>query len=151
MTLHQLHAVNFLGSFYENKKITDSAFKYLKLTLALKDSLFSQEKSKNVQALTFRENIRQQEIAEQKKQAQEEFTRNLQRAGIAAFIPIFFLILLLLSRTKVTGRVIEFLAIVWLLLLFEFITDFLYPFVSTWTNESPLWEAVDICDCGCIA
>jgi hypothetical protein len=26
------------------------------------------------------------------------------------------------------------------LLSFEFITDFIFPYISDWTNDSPLWE-----------
>jgi len=92
--------------------------------------------------MTFQENIRQQEIAEQKKKDAEESKRNVQRGGIAVFIPIFFLFVLLLSRTKVKSRTVEFLAIVGLLLFFEFITDLLYPYISNFTNESPIWETL---------
>jgi len=92
--------------------------------------------------MTFQENVRQQEIAEQKKEDEEESKRNIQRGGIAVFIPLFFLFVLLLSRTKVKSRTVEFLAIVGLLLFFEFITDLLYPLISNWTNESPVWETL---------
>jgi tetratricopeptide (TPR) repeat protein len=138
----QLDATNFIASVYESEKNSDSALKYLKLTIALKDSLYSQEKSKSIQNLTFEENVRQQEIADQKKKAEEDAVKNLQLLAIAVFIPIFFLIVLLLSRTKVKARVVEFLAIVCLLMVFEFITDLIFPFISDWTKDNPVWEMV---------
>jgi len=139
---YEMLSSSLLSSLYESGKNTDSAFKYLKLTISLKDSLYSQEKSKSIHNMTFQENIRQQEIAEQKKKDEEAARKNIQRGGIAVFIPIFFLFVLLLSRTKVKSRTIEFLGIVGLLLFFEFITDLIYPYISNWTNESPIWETL---------
>jgi tetratricopeptide (TPR) repeat protein len=136
----QLEASNLIAAVYESQSNTDSAFKYLKLTIAHKDSLFSQEKSKTLQTMTYSENIRQEELANQKKKAAEDKVRNLQLLAIGVFIPIFFLFVLFLSRTKVKPRVVEFLGIVSLLLFFEFITDLVYPYISNWTNENPVWE-----------
>jgi tetratricopeptide (TPR) repeat protein len=138
----QIEASSFMAEGYEIEKNSDSAFKYLKLTVSLKDSLYSEERLKNIENITIQENARQQEIAEQKKKDDSDARKNLQRAGIAVFIPIFFLFILLLSRTKVKSRTIEFLGIVGLLLFFEFITDLLYPYISNWTNESPVWETL---------
>ena len=75
-----------------------------------------------------------------KKKTEEEAERNLQLTAIAVFIPVFFLGVLLLSRTKVRPRVVEFLGVLGLLLFFEFITDLIYPYVSKLTNENPIWE-----------
>lgn len=137
-----IDASNLIASLYESEKKTDSAFKYLKLTLFFKDSLFNQAKSKAVENLTFEENSRQQQIATQKKAAEYNHVRNLQLLAIGVFIPIFFIGVLLLSRTKVKPRVVEFLGILSLLLLFEFISDLMYPYLSQWTNDSPIWEMV---------
>jgi tetratricopeptide (TPR) repeat protein len=137
-----MNACDFLSAYYKSIHNVDSAFAYQSQVIVVRDSLLSQEKSKAVQEMTFQENIRQQEIAEQKRKDLEESNRNLQRAGIAVFIPIFFLFVLLLSRTKVKSRTVEFLAIVGLLLFFEFITDLLYPYISNFTNESPIWETL---------
>jgi tetratricopeptide (TPR) repeat protein len=137
-----MNACDFLTGYYKSIQNVDSAFAYQSEVIVVRDSLLSQEKLKAVQEMTFQENIRQQEIAEQKKQAEEDVKRNIQRAGIAVFIPLFFLFLLLLSRTKIKSRTVEFLAIVGLLLFFEFITDLLYPYISNWTNESPAWETL---------
>lgn len=139
-TSRQLNASNFLASFFESTGKSDSAFKYLKLAIALKDSIFNQEKQQAFQRLTFDENIRQSEIERQKKIADENHIRNLQLLAISVFIPIFFIVVLFLSRTKVKPRVIEFLGILSLLLFFEFITDLIYPYISDLTNDRPIWE-----------
>jgi len=139
-TQRQLSASDFLASFYEGNHNTDSAFRYLKLTIALKDSISNQERMKTIENLTFDETIRQQEIAAQKKSEEENHVRNLQLLAIGVFIPIFFLCVLFLSRTKVKPRIVEFLGLLSLLLFFEFITDLVYPYVSQLTNENPIWE-----------
>jgi tetratricopeptide (TPR) repeat protein len=137
-----MNACDFLSAYYKSIHNVDSAFAYQSDVIAVRDSILSKEKSKAVQEMTFQENIRQQEIAEQKIKDEEDAKKNLQRGGIAVFIPIFFLFVLLLSRTKVKSRTVEFLGIVGLLLFFEFITDLLYPYISNWTNESPIWETL---------
>ena len=137
-----MNACDFLTDYYKSIDNVDSAFAYQSKTIAAKDSLFSEEKIREIQNLSFNESARQQEIAEQKKKDADDARRNLQRAGIAVFIPVFFLFVLLLSRTKVKSRTVEFLGIVGLLLFFEFITDLIYPYISNWTNESPIWETL---------
>jgi tetratricopeptide (TPR) repeat protein len=140
LTSSQLEASNFIESVFESGKMADSSLKYLKLTVTLQDSLYSQEKSKAVQNMTFEENIRQQDLTLQKKQAEDNAVKNRQLILIALFIPIFFLIVVFLARIKVKPRVVEFLAIVNLLLFFEFITDVTFPYISDWTHDSPAWE-----------
>ncbi len=140
LTSRQSDASDFLAVFYKKRHQSDSALKYLELSVALKDSLFNQEKVQEMENLTFDENTRQQELQEEKKKEQEASVRNLQLIAIAIFIPVFFLFVLFLARIKVRARVVEFLGILSLLLFFEFITDLIYPYVSQWTNESPIWE-----------
>jgi tetratricopeptide (TPR) repeat protein len=136
----KLESSRILSGAYEIKSNKDSALKYLKLGISLKDSIFNLAKVREVQSLSLDETIRQREIAEQNKKEQENHVRNLQLLAIGLFIPIFFLGVLFLSRTRVKPRVVEFLGILSLLLFFEFITDLIYPFVSQMTNENPIWE-----------
>jgi tetratricopeptide (TPR) repeat protein len=135
-----LDATAFLADYFKKRHIVDSAYYYLSAVVATKDSIFSREKIRKIQTLSFNETMRQQEITAQKKEAEENHVRNLQLLAIGVFIPIFFLGVLLLSRTKVRPRVVEFLGILSLLLFFEFITDLIYPYVSRLTNENPIWE-----------
>ena len=139
-TGYLLKASNFLADYYKQKHNVDSAYLYLSAVIEAKDSMFSQEKLRAIQNLGFEESMRQQEIASEKKQAEENHVRNLQLLAIGVFIPMFFIGVLLLSRTKVRPRVVEFLGILSLLLFFEFITDLIYPYVSQLTNENPIWE-----------
>lgn len=140
LTSRQQDASSFLASLYENRHNADSTLKFLKMSIALRDSISNREKITEMQNLTFDESIRQQEIVTQSKEAEEQRVRNLQLLAIGVFIPIFFTGVLLLSRTKVRPRVVEFLGILSLLLFFEFITDLVYPYVSQLTNDNPIGE-----------
>jgi two-component system, NtrC family, sensor kinase len=67
LTPRQLEASNFIETIFEADGRQDSSFKYLKLEIVLQDSLYSQEKSRTIQNLTFEETLRQQDLAQQKK------------------------------------------------------------------------------------
>jgi len=134
-----LYSTKQLSALFKESNKLDSAFIYHELAMNAKDSLTSQEKQKQVQALTFNEQLRQMEIEKQKMEAAAARKRNLELAGIAIFIPLFLLAVLLLGRKKVKSRTIEFLGILGLLFLFEFIVLLVHPYIGHWTHESPLW------------
>jgi len=128
-----------LASLFKTSKQLDSSIVYYQIAMAAKDSSTNQEKQKQIQALTFNEELRQSKIAKQKSEEIAARKRNLELAGIAIFIPLFLLAVLLLGRRKVKSRTIEFLGILGLLFLFEFIVLFTHPYIGHWTHESPIW------------
>jgi tetratricopeptide (TPR) repeat protein len=128
-----------LASLFKTSKQPDSAIVYYEIAISAKDSLTNQEKQKRIQTLTFNEQLRQIEIEKQKKEETEARKRNLELAGIAIFIPLFLFAVMLLGRRKVKSRTIEFLGILGLLFLFEFIVLFTHPYIGHWTHESPVW------------
>jgi Ca2+/Na+ antiporter len=108
--------------------------------MAAKDSLFNEERIRHVQELSFSEAARQQEIAQLEKRENETRIVNLQLIGIAIFIPFFFLLLLLLSKSRTHAKIIEFMTIISLLLVFEFITLLIHPLVARISNHLPVLE-----------
>lgn len=128
-----------LSSIYRQTGRPDSALFFMNMAMAAKDSLNSQENQKKIQTLTFNERLRQDEIAEQKKKDAEARKRNLELSGIAIFIPLFLLVVMLMGRKRVGSRTIEFLGILGLLFLFEFIVLLVHPYIGHWTHESPVW------------
>jgi CDP-diglyceride synthetase len=127
-----------LSSLFKRRGQFDSAFVYQEMAMNAKDSLTSQEKEKKVQVLTFNEQLRQMDIAEQKRKSVEARKRNLELSGIAIFIPSFFFIVLLLGKRKVKSRTVEFLGVLSLLFLFEFIVLLIHPYIGSWTHESQI-------------
>jgi tetratricopeptide (TPR) repeat protein len=128
-----------LASLFKTSKQLDSSIAYHEIAMAAKDSSTNQEKQKRIQSLTFNEQLRQIEIDKQKMEEIAARKRNLELAGIAIFIPLFLFAVMLLGRRKVKSRTIEFLGILGLLFLFEFIVLFTHPYIGHWTHESPLW------------
>jgi hypothetical protein len=92
-----------------------------------------------VVCLPFNYKALQQELRSQEIVAKEKRKKNLQLLGIAVFIPAFFGLILFLSKRKVKSRTVEFLGLLALLLLFEFIALFIHPFIGAWTHEAPVW------------
>lgn len=133
------NASNLLTDAYKGKN-EHMELLYLKIALAAKDSMFNIEKIKQVQKLSFNEAVRQEEIAEEKHREEDTRIINLQLIGIAIFIPFFFLMILLLNKSRTHRKVIEFMSVLSLLLMFEFITLFIHPFVQRISDHLPALE-----------
>ena len=63
-TIRVLKASQFLTDYFKQRGQIDSAFRYLEVSVAAKDSLFSQERTKELQNINLAEHQRQQEIQE---------------------------------------------------------------------------------------
>ncbi|MBB1287369.1 hypothetical protein HRH25_23535 [Flavisolibacter sp. BT320] len=63
-----VNAARTLVSIFNSKGAFDSAFKYQEIMLTAQDSLFSQEKTRQIQNLSFNEQLHQQEVLAQQKQ-----------------------------------------------------------------------------------
>ena len=152
-----LDAVKFLSEHYKKVKNVDSAFYYLDYVKVLNDSINSKSRIRESQILSSNEKLRQIEMEENKKIAQRERVQQLQLLFIGIFIPGFFLVTLLLSRIKIHIRVVKVLGILSLLILFEYLTLLLHPYVVTITHHTPVIEmfifvsiAAIFLSCSCI-
>src|SRR5690606_4776198 len=79
----------FLADFYKERGNADSAFAYLNMTLAVKDTLFSEEKLRQAQILAFQENVRQQQLEAEKKKTEEQRKTNIQYAFVGVGVVTF--------------------------------------------------------------
>ena len=124
---------------YKKNNITDSALKYLELAAITKDTLITQEKIKQQQVLAFQEESRQQEKQAELKIAAEKRKQDIQFAAIAIGVICFILLFLLLSRSIViNANWVRFLGVLALLVSFEFINLVIHPYLSRYTNDSPI-------------
>lgn len=91
-----------------------------------------------VQNLTFAEQQREAEADERKTKEEKERRHNLQYAILGIGVIGFVILFLLLSNSIIvrTG-LINFLGIVALLLVFEFINLLAHPYLEKTTNDSP--------------
>lgn len=135
-----LDAVKFLSEHFKNEKDVDSSFFYLNYVQSLNDSINSKTRIRESQVLSSNEQVRQIEIAESLATAKKERKQQLQLLFIAIFIPGFFIVTLLLSRIKLHIRLIKILGVLSLLILFEFLTLLLHPYVVEITNHTPVYE-----------
>ncbi|HEX6848839.1 MAG TPA: glycogen-binding domain-containing protein, partial [Chitinophagaceae bacterium] len=71
-----------LADLYKMKQQPDSAYKYLQLSVELKDSLFNADKQKQLQSLTFSESMRQHQEKQREKEAQEKYETRLKMYGL---------------------------------------------------------------------
>ena len=117
-----------LLDIYENSN-SDSAIKYFKIYREANDRVFNTQAIQQTQLLTFEDELRQQKLTDEKIKTEEQRKQNLQYALIALGIIIFIILFLLLSRSFITNlKLIEFLGVMALLIVFEFLNLLLHPF-----------------------
>jgi signal transduction histidine kinase len=85
-----------LATIYESQNKTDSSFKYLKQTIALKDSLFNQGKTSAFQNLVFKEDQRQKDL----EAAEVIYQNRLKIYGLIGGLAVLLLVALLLWRNN---------------------------------------------------
>jgi len=92
----KLTALNLLADIYQAKGKVDSVAKYLQLTVATKDSLFSQQKALQIQSMTFAEEQRSQEQI----QEQQQYRNRLILYGLIGALIIFLVVSVILYRNN---------------------------------------------------
>ncbi|MDQ6763752.1 MAG: ATP-binding protein [Bacteroidota bacterium] len=91
-----LEAVTNLGEDYKLRGNKDSAIKYIELSHTLEDSIFSKDRDREVQNITFNEQFKQQEIAS----AQAKYKSKIQLYGLSAGLLVLILIAVILWRSN---------------------------------------------------
>jgi tetratricopeptide (TPR) repeat protein len=128
-----------LRKVYAHEMNKDSAYYYAVMQIEYKDSISSQKRIAEFQNLTFGQQLR--EIDEQAKTAEaaEQRKQNIQYALIALGIITIIILFLMASRSMITNtKMIEFLGVLALLIVFEFINLLVHPFLERVTHHSPV-------------
>ncbi|HMK06260.1 MAG TPA: hypothetical protein VK476_01940 [Flavobacterium sp.] len=135
-----LRSYECMYTSFELTHTQDSVNAYFRLAMAAKDDMFSIEKMRSLETMKFRKQIRQQELEAKLAEAEYERQQNIQFIFIGTFIITFFILFLMLSRTVIVNeKWISFLAILALLLVFEFVNLLIHPFLGNLTHHSPIW------------
>jgi hypothetical protein len=125
---------------YEQKGAKDSVFKYFRMSMTIKDSLFSIDKNRIIQVMNFQEQLRVQAQEEALKKEQEQRRHNLQYSAIVIGLVTFVILLLMISRSIIVKeKFIRFFGVLGLLAVFEFINLFIHPYLDRLTNHSPVF------------
>ena len=126
-----LDVYNLYKKIY-SKTNRDSALKYYQVYETTKDSIDKMSNAQQQQLLSIKKDLEIENIALQRKQ-------NIQYALIALGIITFIITFLLLSRRHITNtKLIQFLGVVALLIVFEFLNLLLHPFLERITHHSPV-------------
>lgn len=134
----QAEAGKLLFELFVNKNDKE-AIKYLSLAMTAMESNLNLEKNRQVQNLLQNEKQRQLDLGETSALESANRKQNLQYAAIALGLVIFIILFLLLSHSVVANqRLINFLGILALLIVFEFINLFLHPYLDKMTDHSPV-------------
>lgn len=132
-------ACSDLYSIYKKSKLADSALKYLEEEAVIKDTVFTRDKLKQQQVLAFQEESRQLEKQTELKIAAEKRKENIQFAAIAVGVICFIILFFLVSRSVIiNANWIRLLGVLALLVGFEFINLAIHPYLSHYTNDSPV-------------
>jgi len=128
-----------LAILFQQQGNKDSTLLYQGKLLALKDSVEAQNNVAQIQSLTFAEQLRQQEIISAEAKAKEEHEHNLQYAAIALSMVALLISFLVLSHSVLANqKLIRFLGVISLLIVFEFLNLLLHPWLGDVTHHSPV-------------
>ncbi len=137
-TSYLVKPAQWLYSYYRQRHNIDSALQYHEIYTAAKDSINSTKKAVELQGISLDEDIRQQNILAENERATKERSHDIQLVILAIAILVAVIIFLLLSRSFIVShKLIEFLGVIVLLIVFEFINLLLHPFLQSATNDSP--------------
>ena len=119
---------------------SDSALKYAIEYYSLRDSVYNINKMQQIEAMAIVEN-------EKQLREKEDRQHNLQYAAIALVLITFVLLFFLFSHSIIANqRLIKFLGILALLIVFEFINLFIHPYLDKLTDHSiPIMLGIMVC------
>jgi hypothetical protein len=128
-----------LYEIYKAKGNDKYALKNLEISRMLQLKGDSAAQLQQIQALSFEEDQRQMAVAAEKEKLIEERKHNLQYAAIALGVVLIVILFFLLSHSIIANqRVIKFLGILALLIVFEFLNLLLHPYIGNLTHHSPV-------------
>ncbi|RYY88905.1 MAG: hypothetical protein EOO15_07720 [Chitinophagaceae bacterium] len=130
--LIQIPSVKQLAESYARTRQMDSAYKYQAVYYAMKDSMDNKLKLQQIELQLQDEEARQQTMTNERK-------HNLQYSAIALGVVALFIGFLLFSHSTIANdKLIRFLAILSLLIVFEFLNLLLHPYLGTLTHHEPV-------------
>ena len=132
-----IESAYFLSELFKQNKILDSAYHYQSVYMHLKDSIYNNEQVNKIAIISIDEDIKQEKIKQQIEKEKHDREQNLILAGIGFFIPVFISLVFVVSKwSKKKSKLFTSLGIASLLMLFEFISLLIHPYVEKYTNHN---------------
>lgn len=134
-----LASTELLSSLYKEKGDVDSAYKYLQEWKTTNDSLFSKQGIQQLLSMDLDEKIKKRDAQIAAAVAVQERRKNLQYAAIAiALVSLVILFFIFSHSTLANQRLIKYMGVVSLLLVFEFLNLLLHNPLGSITHHSPV-------------
>ena len=135
----KLAGAGYMRQVFDSLQNRDSAYYYARMEAEFNARIFSQNNINKTQALAFNEQIRLIEDEAKKTEQALQRKQNIQYALLALGIIIFVILFLALSRRHITNtKLIQFLGVVALLVVFEFLNLLLHPLLERITHHNPI-------------
>ncbi|MDB5124849.1 MAG: Tetratricopeptide repeat-containing protein [Mucilaginibacter sp.] len=117
---------------------SDSALKYLLTSINVKDSFFGGNNLKQIQNLEITELRREEKSVNESHLNNMRHIRNIKFIGISLGIAFICLLLSIFNLIRVRSGLVKGMGVFVLLLLFEFISLFIHPYLEVWTDNNPV-------------
>ena len=127
----------YLSELFKKNNLPDSAYHYQSVYIHLKDSIYNNDQANKLAIISMEENIKLEKIKKKIEEEKHDREQNLVLAGIGFFIPVFISLVFLVSKwSKKKSKIFTSLGIASLLMLFEFISLLIHPYVEKYTNHN---------------
>ena len=134
-----LAGARYMRQIFDAANNKDSAYYFSRMEADINAKIFGQDNTNKIQALAFNEQIRSIEEEAKQAEAAQQRKQNIQYALLALGIISFVILFLALSRRHITNtKVIQFLGVIALLVVFEFLNLLLHPFLERITHHNPI-------------
>lgn len=131
-------SATLLADLYEGKDDKQYIY-YYKLATITSDGMFTAQKQLQLKNMSYNEQERQNQITAAELKTKKSRQQNLQYAAIAFGLITFAILFFLLTHSIIANqKLIRFLGIVALLIVFEFLNLFIHPYLAHATHDSPL-------------
>ena len=106
-THYELQSSKILWKYYESKNSPDSVVKYLKAAMEANDSVFSQGRMRQIQALNFSEEQRQRDIEAAKQKIKDQIRFYAVLAALGVFLLLAFILYRNNRQQKEANRMLK--------------------------------------------
>jgi tetratricopeptide (TPR) repeat protein len=133
-----------LADAYKQKGDAFKEAKYLREHIALKDSVFSMKKAKEIGKLE----AEREQLEEEYREAEEErllteATNNrnyIQYSGMGVFVLLLFITIFIIPKFNIPFSIIDGLVFVTFLLFYELVLVITEPIIDNWTSNIPIYK-----------
>ena len=134
-----LEAANELAKHYAAVQNYPAYYQYKELATTKDSIINSNKRTARIEQLKKQEEIRQVKKIAQETAAAKARIHTVQKVVIVGFIVTLFIAMIILTKRKANPKAIKALSFICLLLVFEFITFIIHPYIDKLTDHEPIY------------